>query len=147
MAARRLTPYVVVGLVLIGTLCVALRFQARRDVRLGYGDTVWRLTYSIECEVERPGARLRTAIPSDTRSAHIFRQDVRHSNLRISPLRPAGGQTREVVAVAQEEDECELTLRFDLHLRPAATTRARRKKSCPRIPSGLRMQRARAMQG
>jgi len=44
MTAKGITPYVVAALVLIGSVCVALRYHARRDARMGLADTAWRLT-------------------------------------------------------------------------------------------------------
>lgn len=104
----------------MGVVCVGLRFQARRDVRSGRGDTIWRLSYSIECESQGPGGGLRVAVPHDTPHSRVFRQDFRTVNFRIEPSRPASPETREVVAVAEEEDESRLTMRFDLKLSPRA---------------------------
>ena len=82
--------HVVVVLVLTGVVCVGLRYRARREARMGLADSVWRLTYSIEGEAQGSGARLRVAIPSPTPHCRILRQDFRHSNLRIDPLRDWG---------------------------------------------------------
>lgn len=112
--------HVVVVLVLTGVVCVGVRYRARREARMGLADSVWRLTYSIEGEAQGPGARLRVAIPSPTPHCRILRQDFRHANLRIDPLGVSSSGTGELVAVAEAEDECELTLRFDLHLDPGA---------------------------
>lgn len=120
MPGKSLTPYVVLALVLTGTVCVGLRFQARRDVRSGLADSAWRLTYVVEGEAEEEGAQFRVALPSDTPHCRVFRQDLRHSNLRLDPLRVLRVETLEIVAVAEDEDDCELTLRFDLHLTPQA---------------------------
>jgi transglutaminase-like putative cysteine protease len=120
LSDKKVTPQVVVTLVLMGVVCVGLRFLARRDVRLGRENTIWRLTYSIECESERPGATLRVAVPRDTQHSRVFRQDLRTVNLRIEPSRRPSSETREVVAVAEEGDESRLTMRFDLALSPRA---------------------------
>ena len=120
MARKGGTLPVVLALVVVGTVCGGLRYRARRDLRKGRGDTVWRLTYRIECEAEGPGANLRVAVPRDTRYSRVFRQDFRNSNLRIYPLQLSSSGTREVVAAARNQGECELTLRFDLQLSPRA---------------------------
>ncbi|MCX7424514.1 MAG: hypothetical protein NTW96_02595 [Planctomycetia bacterium] len=121
MNVRGATPRVVaVLLVLSGAVCVGLRFQARRDVRLGRGDSVWRLTYRIECDVDKAGANLRAAFPWDTPHSRVFREDFRSSGLTIGPRRLASTGTREVLAVAQEPGHADLTVRFDLHLSPTA---------------------------
>ncbi len=107
-------------LVVTGAVCVAVRYRARRDVRMGLADSVWRLSYLIEAETEGPGATLRVAFPSPTPHCRIFREDLRHSNLRIRPRRLSSAGTRELVAVADAEDECRLAVRFDLELSPRA---------------------------
>lgn len=118
MPGKGLIRFVLLALVLAGVLCLGLRFQARRDERVGLADSAWRLTYSIEGEAQEPGAELRVAIPSGTQHCRVFRQDFRHSNLRVDPLRGSPSETREIVAVAEHKDEWTLTLRLDLHVSP-----------------------------
>ncbi len=103
-------------LVLCGVGLVLLRYQARRNVRLGRADTAWRLTYFIEFEARRPLTTVRIASPVDTRHCRLLRQDFRQSNLRIDSGRRSASQVREIVALAEGPGECATTLVFDLHL-------------------------------
>ncbi|MBN2474571.1 MAG: hypothetical protein JXB62_08175 [Pirellulales bacterium] len=113
---RNITLLAVSTLVVSGTACMGLRFQARRDSRTGLADSAWRLTYSIEGEAEEPGAKLRVAIPSDTRYCRVFRQDFRHSNLSIKLAQEPLTETREIVGVAEAQGESAFVLWFDLRL-------------------------------
>lgn len=110
------TRYVVAVLLIAGGVAVGLRYRSRHDARGGRGETVWRLTYDIEGETHRPGSRFRVAFPRDTRNCRVYRNDLRQSNLRTSPVERPDSETHEVAAVAQQRGECRLIVRFDLQL-------------------------------
>ena len=120
MYLGRLTALAISSLVLFGTVGVALRYHARHGERLGVGDTAWRLTYFVECDAQRAAAELRVASPADTLHCRVFRQDFRQENLRLDPRGRSSGQSREIVALAEEPGPCQSTLRFDLRLNPRA---------------------------
>lgn len=106
--------------VLCGVVGVALRFQARRNVRLGRTDTAWRLTYSVDFEARQSRASVRVAFPADTQHCRVLRQDLRQSNLRLDNTRRPSSQVREIVALAEGPGPCAATLVFDLHLNSQA---------------------------
>ena len=87
MRRRSFAVQAFVVLVLCGVVTVGVRYYARRDIRLGHADTVWRLTYSIECQAEQVRAKVRVAVPADTPHCRVFRQDFRQDNLRLGPDR------------------------------------------------------------
>ena len=121
MHLGRLTALAFFALVLFGTVGVALRYYAGHGDRAGTGDTAWRLTYFIECDAQRSAAELRVASPADTPHCRVFRQDFRQENLRLDPRGRSSGQSREIVALAEEPGRCQSTLRFDLRLNPRTT--------------------------
>jgi len=113
--SRRVTPWVVAGLVLAGAVCVNLRARARREMELIDGDRLWRLTYTIRFQASRSGARVRVALPSDTPYARVYRQDVVSPGMRAVRMRPSRTPMREASLVAMHSGEHTLTGKFDLH--------------------------------
>jgi len=114
--SRRVTPWVVAGLVLAGAVCVNLRARALREMELTEGDRLWRLTYTIRFHAARAGAKVRVALPSDTSTCRVFRQDLLYSGLTAERLRPSRSQTREASLVAMHAGQYQVTGRLDLHL-------------------------------
>ncbi len=54
-------------LVFLGAVCAGARVYVRRQMAMYRGDSLWRLTYSVEFDARRTGARVRVAIPADMR--------------------------------------------------------------------------------
>ena len=124
MKARRVTPWVIVGLILTGAVCVNLRARARHELELLDGDRLWRLTYTVKLEASRAGAKVRVALPGDTPYSRVYRQDVVSPGMRAVRTRPSRPQTREVNLVTMSAGEHALTARFDLHQTPRPHWRA-----------------------
>jgi transglutaminase-like putative cysteine protease len=106
----------VAALVIAGALGVALRASGRRELHLLDGDSVWRLTYDVRFDVERPGARIRVALPADTPHSRVFRQDVSYSDLTAERMRPSRSESRELSLSAVRAGEYRIVARLDLHL-------------------------------
>jgi hypothetical protein len=115
-SARR----VAITLALIATASIWLRYYMRCRAAAMPSDTVWRLTYTIECESARAGAQVSAAIPYDTPHAHVVRQDVRAVNFQIAPLTQSTSANRNLVAVAEAAGDSRLALQLDIHLSPAS---------------------------
>ena len=96
MKARRATPWVVAALALAGLVGVGVRMYARRQMQLLHGDTVWRVTYSVNFHARRVGARVHVAAPNDTPQARVFRQDLLYSGLTPVRSRPSRSANREI---------------------------------------------------
>jgi transglutaminase-like putative cysteine protease len=107
---------VVLLLILCGSVGMVARHRARHDVRFREGDTAWRVSYSVECQADRNGAVLRMATPADTAYCRVIRQDVQQDNLQMGPVGRLSSETREIVALAENEGPCQARVRFDLRL-------------------------------
>lgn len=125
MNARKATPWVVCLLVLAGMACAGLRYRAQRELQLTRGDSLWRLTYEVEFEADKTGAKLRAAFPYDTKRSRVFHQDVRYAGLRVERLRPSLLQARELLFVAIGPGAHTLTAKFDIHLSGRSRLRSR----------------------
>jgi transglutaminase-like putative cysteine protease len=122
--SRRVTPWVVAGLILAGAVCVSLRARALWEMELTDGDRLWRLTYMVKFVSARVGAKVRVALPSDTPYGRVFRQDVVSPGMRAVRTRPSRPQTREVNLVTMSAGEHTLTAKFDIHQTPRPHWRA-----------------------
>lgn len=120
MNSRRATAWTVWALVLTGSLCVGLRLYARHQMQLNDGDSVWRLTYTVEFRAPKAGARIRAALPADTEHSRVFRQDLLYSGMMTERQVPARSPSREVGLVSLHPGKYHLVARFDLHLTPQA---------------------------
>lgn len=148
MNARRVAPWVVAALTVAGCLLVGLRLYARHETRLTDGDSLWRITYNVEFEADRPVTKIRLAVPADTRFARVVRQDIVYSELTAERMHSTASANREVCLVAMEPGNYQVTARFDVHLsrreqwsppepssKPTAEERARWLRSTTTIPS------------
>ncbi len=118
MNARKAVPWVVGVLLVSGVVCVGARVHLRRQMSLVPGDSLWRISYSIEFHARKHGARLRLGIPSDTPHARVFRQSLLHSGLTPVRRGPSRAGNREADLVALQPGLCSASARFDVHLSP-----------------------------
>ncbi len=125
MNARKVSLWVAGLLVAVGLACVELRRQRLPSSDLQHADTFWRLIYTVEFHSDKPGARLRIAIPFDTPHSRAFRQDMFYPGLRTERLRPTPMEAREVGLVAPQPGDQRFTVRYDLHLSPEKRFRVR----------------------
>jgi len=116
--ARKAVPWVVGTLVVLGLACVGARVHLRRQTGLVAGDSLWRISYTVEFQARKPGARLRLGIPSDTPHARVFRQNLFHSGLAPVRSRPSRAGNREADLTAIRAGACSASARFDVHLSP-----------------------------
>ena len=124
MNARRVVPWVAAALLVAGALCVGVRFYARRQMQLVHGDSVWRLTYTVDFRARRAGAKVHVAMPSDMPQARVFRQDLLYSGLAPLRSRPSRAANRESELATLRSGDYALSARFDIHLSPNAHWRA-----------------------
>jgi transglutaminase-like putative cysteine protease len=113
-------PWVVAAVVFLGAVCVGVRVYVRRQMELYDGDGLWRITYSVEFHARKAGAKVRLAVPADTRCARVYRQDLLYSGLNPVRSRPSRALNRQVDLVTLRPGSHTLTARFDLHLSPRA---------------------------
>lgn len=71
MNPRTLSRLAMAGFILVGAICLAMRYRAREQALSAREDTQWELTYSTRFEASidtgRDEARLQLALPFDTR--------------------------------------------------------------------------------
>ena len=103
-------------LALIGFAGMGFRYHVRHHGDWNPSDSVWRLSYVVECESGPTASPLTVAGPRDTRYARVVRQDVRTVNFVIAPRPPAPSDSRVLELAAEEKGESRLVLRCDIHL-------------------------------
>ncbi len=124
MSARRVTPWVVIALVLAGAGTLAWRAHHRSSAQADRGDTFWRLRYEVTGVADKSGSRVRLACPLNTRHARLVHRAVRGPGLTLKRLKSKEPEeARELAAVAQQPGPIRLTADFDLHLTRRATWR------------------------
>lgn len=123
MNARRAAPYVAGALAVLGMAAIGLRISYRSQMRVAAGDSIWRLTYTIDFNASKPGARVRAAFPFDTAYCRIFDHQAISPGVAAEVMRTAHADNREISLTADHAGPARATLQFDLHLRPKPTWR------------------------
>jgi 7 transmembrane helices usually fused to an inactive transglutaminase/Transglutaminase-like superfamily len=114
---RRVAPWVIGFLLLLGAVAFGLRTYAQRQsAMIEYGG-VWRLSYDVKLEADEAGVRIQMAVPRDTAAARVVRQNVNNAELRNERLRTSSTQTR-LSLLAPQPGHYDVSARFDLDLRP-----------------------------
>ncbi len=119
MSARVLSQIWALVFILLGILAFGLRYQSRHEVREGLQDSLWRLTYDVQFEVDSPKAEVRIGLPAVNSSAAIVEvEEKTHSNLnaeeRTSPL----NNNRELVLTTQLTGKYQVGAEFEVRLKP-----------------------------
>jgi transglutaminase-like putative cysteine protease len=122
MNARKAAPWVAAALVAVTAASVGLRLHAQHELELSEGDSLWRLTYTVEFNAKQPGAKLYVALPADTPHSRVFRRDLIYLGLTEERLRQSRSQTREISLATLRSGpyakDSKLIARFHIHLRP-----------------------------
>ncbi len=78
-------------LVLAGAGSIGLRTYLIKQLRANQRSTWWRLTYRIELDSDKAGAKIQVAIPTDTPHARVFRENLSFGDLIASrSIQPSG---------------------------------------------------------
>ena len=99
--------------------CVAARTATLPKHRAG-SDRAYRLSYEVEFTPAKPGARLRAALPSNTRSCRIYQASYSHPALTMDVVRRRGTDEREAVVLASKASvNATFGATFELHMTEA----------------------------
>ena len=122
MNARKTTPWVVAALAALAAASIGLRLYAQHEWELSDGDSLWRLTYTVEFYARQAGAKLYVALPADTPHSRVFRQNLIYAGLTAERLRASRSQTREISLATLRNGnytaDSKLIARFHIHLSP-----------------------------
>lgn len=79
MNSRAMSLLAIAGFVLLGTVCLGLRYRARQEAQTAREDTEWELTYSTKFEADigpgRDQARVQLPLPFDTPYCRVLNAD------------------------------------------------------------------------
>jgi transglutaminase-like putative cysteine protease len=127
MNSRTLSTLAIAGFVLLGTICVGLRYRAIQQTEIAREETLWELTYKAAFTTLITGqevARLELALPFDTRYCTVLSPNrvirtipnpLLRSEVR-GPFPPAGN--RELWLTTEQDDTYEATASSVLLLSP-----------------------------
>jgi transglutaminase-like putative cysteine protease len=96
---HRLALWTAAALAALAAAAVAARLAARNGDRLRRGESIWRLGYEVELHEPPPGARIRVALPADTRYCRVLRESFTQSGLALDVVRTKTTGRREAAAV------------------------------------------------
>ena len=115
MNLRRWAPVVAALLIIVALAAILARSQWRAHREIPRGDTIWRLTYTVDYRADQAGARVRLGLPLDTPYSRVFRQDVVPTGGTIE--RSAGrADHRDVAVTTTETGPAKIVAQFDVHL-------------------------------
>ena len=128
MNSRTLSILAVVGFLLLGGLCLGLRYRALRQAETAREDSLWDLTYvtRFEAVITPPGqeeARVTFGMPFDTRHCRVAKRTwiVTNPNLHANvrgPYALTGNRLLELSTRQAGTERYEATANFELHLSP-----------------------------
>jgi len=124
LSARSLSKIVVLVLVLLGTLVITARYQARELTQLALANSLWRLTYNVSFEAEpKMGEQEATTLvelgrPYSTSSVEVVQEDISESNPSLSVERweSSVSGNREFRITTRHAGKYAITTEFDLYL-------------------------------
>ncbi len=119
MSARVLSQIWAAVFVFLGILAFSLRYQSRHEVQEGLQDSLWRLTYDIQFEVDSSEASLKIGLPDQDSSAAIIEvEEKTHIKLdakeTVSPL----NKNRELTLSTQLTGNYQVGAEFEIRLKP-----------------------------
>lgn len=123
MNSRAAVWRVVILLILVGAGCMNLRLVYQQKKAVVPGDTFWELTYTINFQAKKVGARLNAAFPGDTAHGRVFHHEMPIGEIEVERTRKPKSTTREISLSANRAGPYNLKAQFDIHLSPRATWR------------------------
>jgi len=118
----RLTLITVVFLVVIGGLGMSLRCYFFKQSRLPPGQSIWRLTYSVDFQV-REGEKCNIALPDNTPQNRIFRESFSRLGIWMDIIRNKRTGAREAVIVPlADHTQGQFRAQFDIHVKSNITS-------------------------
>ncbi|TWT87405.1 Transglutaminase-like superfamily protein [Pseudobythopirellula maris] len=116
MSSRNLSNLTVVVLVLLGLVATQTRRASRQEADATLYNSDWRLTYSVDFQVLKPGTEVRIALPADTASVQKLNEEILAPLLTEEIRLRTPSNTRELLATAGQTGDYEVTAQFDLRL-------------------------------
>jgi len=123
MNARRAAPWVIITLVIVGTIALSARTNLQQRKPLTPGDSFWELTYTISFNAQKAGAKIRAAFPADTAHSRVTQHKSGQGDVTLEKSRRARTETREIGLVAPRAGAFRVTGQFDIHLSPRSNWR------------------------
>lgn len=112
MNSRALSSLAVAGFVLLGALCMGLRYQARQEARAAIEDSRWRLTYKVGFEAGPDGADVLLPLPYATRYLEVLKRDETHAGLTKQV------RGRNLILSTRQAVRYDATADFELRMSP-----------------------------
>ncbi len=132
MNSRTLSLLAIAGFVLLGAICLGLRYSARQEAQTAREDTEWELTYTTEFEPAlgpgREQARVQLALPFDTLYCQVLNPDrvtwiIPNPNLQAEvrgPFEWTGNRVLSLTTRQASTTKYEASAKFRLRLSPRA---------------------------
>jgi len=113
----RITLITVVILVILGGLGVGLRCYFLKQSQLPPGQSIWRLTYSVDFQVSE-GEKCNIALPDNTSQNRIFRESFSRLGIWMDIIRNKRTGAREAVIVPlADHTQGQFRAQFDIHVK------------------------------
>ncbi len=123
MSARSLSQTIVLGMILLGGIACAMRYQSRRDTQTAMEDSLWRLTYELqfsakESLADEPDSTLRVGIPTNRNHVKLVDEEYIHTGLseKITQYERTGN--RELILTTEHGGDYTVTAEFEILLTP-----------------------------
>jgi transglutaminase-like putative cysteine protease len=122
--SRTLSTMAILGCVLAGAVCVALRYHSLNRAQIAREESFWLLTYEVKFDANpvtgNERARLRLPMPFNTRFCEILDYSAIHSELNAVDRTDAFTGTRELILSTQTSGEYSASANFRFRLRPSS---------------------------
>lgn len=114
---------IVLGMILLGAIACALRYQSRRDTQIAMEDSLWRLTYELQFSAkesisDEPDASLRVGLPTDRNHVQLQNEEFINTGLRERIVQYEGTGNRELILTTERGGNYPVTAEFEIRLTP-----------------------------
>ena len=102
-------------LLVVGASCIIARTLASGHGAVARGQKLWRLTYRLSLESDKPKVKLRAVLPATYRACRLTRESFSSSSLVMDVVRDKTTGQRQVVAVLRRPAKIgQLDAQFDI---------------------------------
>jgi hypothetical protein len=100
-----------------------LRMAFQQKKAVAPGDTFWQLTYTINFQAKKAGAKLHAAFPGDTAHGRVFHHEMPVGDIELEGTRKPKSQNREIGLSTTRVGPYSVKAQFQIHLSPRAMWR------------------------
>lgn len=118
MSSRHLSQLAIGFFTILGIVCLASRYHARRVDRIAREDSLWRLAYEVRFSAEQDDSRVRIALPTTSLHAIVVDEELSYPSLHEEVRESRITGNRELIVTTQHQGSYRVSVECDIRLSP-----------------------------